>query len=157
MLAATSAPRADRTRQIVLIVVGSLSALLGIVLIAAGGVLLWAQNAKQGADGYFVTAAKVLTTNSHALVSDELEFGNAAPMRSFRHGRLGTIRITAASKNQHEVFVGIGRTLRVKKYLRSVAHDEVTDFEIAPFSVTYARHLGAAFPLPPAKQQFWSD
>ena len=157
MFAATSAPRAGRTRQIVLIVVGSLAALLGIILIAAGGVLLWAQNAKQGADGYFATSAKMLTTNSHALVSDELEFGNAAPMRSFRHGRLGTIRITAASKDQHEIFVGIGRTARVEKYLRSVAHDEVTDFEIAPFSVSYARHPGAAIPLPPAKQQFWSD
>ena len=157
MFAATSAPRAGRTRQIVLIVVGSLAALLGIILIAAGGVLLWAHNTKQGADGYFATSAKMLTTKSHALVSDELEFGNAAPMRSFRHGRLGTIRVTAASNDQHEIFVGIGRTARVEKYLRSVAHDEVTDFEIAPFSVSYARHPGTAIPLPPAKQQFWSD
>src|SRR4051794_14343881 len=157
MFAATSAPRAGRTRQIVLIVVGSLAALLAIILFAAGGVLLWAQNAKQGADGYFATGAKVLTTNSHALVSDELEFGDAAPMRSFRHGRLGTIRITAASKDQHEIFVGIGRTARVEKYLSSVAHDEVTDFELAPFSVSYAHHPGTAIPLPPAKQRFWSD
>src|SRR4051812_22696780 len=157
MLAATSAPRAGRARQIVLIVVGSLAALLGIILIAGGGVLLWAHNAKQDADGYFATSAKTLTTNSHALVSDELAFGNAAPMRSFRHGRLATIRITAASKDQHEIFVGIGRTARVEKYLRSVAHDEVTDFEIDPFSVSYARHPGTGIPLQPAKQQFWSD
>src|SRR4051812_42953496 len=99
MSAATSAPRAGRNRQIVLIVVGSLAALLGLILLAAGGVLLWAQNAKQGADGYFATSAKMLTTNSYALVTDELEFENAGPMRSFRHGRLGTIRITAASKD----------------------------------------------------------
>jgi hypothetical protein len=154
MFAATSAPRA---RQILPIAVGSLAALLGAILIAAGGVLLWAHNAKQDADGYFATSAKMLTTNSRALVSDELEFGNAAPMRSFRHGRLGTIRITAASNDQHEIFVGIGSTARVEKYLRSVAHDEVTDFELAPFSVSYARRPGTAIPLAPAHQQFWSD
>lgn len=73
MFATTPATRAGRARQIVLIVVGSLAALLAIILIAAGGVLLWAHNTKQGADGYFATSAKTLTTNSYALVSDELE------------------------------------------------------------------------------------
>jgi hypothetical protein len=72
-----------------------------------------------------------------------------------RRGRLGTIRVAATSTSAHPVFVGIGPKARVDSYLASVTHDAVTDFEVDPFSVTYARRAGTAAPAAPGEQTFW--
>jgi hypothetical protein len=66
------------------------------------------------------------------------------------------VRVTATGSPTHPVFVGIGRKSEVASYLQSVAHEAVTDFEIDPFSVTYARRPGSATPAVPTAQTFWA-
>ena len=128
--------------QIVLIVVGSLAGLVALVLLAAGGLLIWTHETKRDADGYYATGAEGLATPTYALVSERLDVGTDGPDWLFRRGRLGAVRVSATGSSGHPVFVGIGRTTRVESYLHSVAHDEVTDFEVDPFSVTYTRRIG---------------
>ena len=41
------------------------------------------------------------------------------------------------------VFVGIGRTTDVNRYLRGIAHDVVADVDLDPFSVDYRTVTGS--------------
>ena len=157
MIASARTPRAGRSAgQIALIVFGSLAGLVALVLLAGGGVLLWAHETKRDADGYYATGAEGLATSTYAFVSDGLDVGMDGPDWLFRRGRLGTIRVSATGTSGHPVFVGIGRTTRVESYLHSVAHDEVSDFDVDPFSVTYARRMGTAAPAAPSGQGLWA-
>ena len=142
--------------QIVLIVVGSLAGLVALVLLAAGGLLIWTHETKRDADGYYSTGAEALATPTYAFVSKGLDVGSDVPNWLIRRGRLGTIRLSATGSSGHPVFVGIGRATRVESYLHSVAHDEVTDFEVDPFSVTYTRRVASAVPTAPSGQAFWA-
>ena len=155
--AAAQQMRAKRSSgQVALIVGGTLAGLLALALMAGGGVLLWAHGTKRDADGFYGTGSKSLTTPTYALVSEGLDVGADGPNWLFRGGRLGTVRVTATGTDAHPIFVGIGRESQVASYLKSVAHDAVTDLEIDPFSVTYARRSGNATPAAPAGQKFWA-
>src|SRR5712691_506470 len=157
MIASTTTPRANGSPdQIALIVIGSVAGLLAVVLLAGGVVLLWAHETKRDASGYYATNAESVATPTYALVSDGLDIGTGGPDALFRHGRLGTIRVTATGTANHSVFVGIGRTARVESFLYSVAHDQVTDFEVDPFSIRYSRRSGDAAPVVPASLGIWA-
>jgi hypothetical protein len=157
MIASATTSKVGRSAgQIVLIVVGSLAGLIALVLLAGGGVLIWAHETKRDADGYYATSVERLATPTYAFVSERLDVGTNGPNWLFRRGRLGTIRVSATGASGHPVFVGIARTNRVESYLRLVAHDEVSDFEADPFSVTYARRIGSAAPATPTGLELWA-
>ncbi len=152
----TESSQGRSTGQIVVIVVGVLAGLLALALLAGGGALVWGHSTQRDAKGYYATGFKSLATPTYALVSDGLDVGTDGPDWLFRRGRLGTVRVTANGAASHPVFVGIGRQSDVDAYLRAVAHDAVTDFEVDPFSVTYSRRPGEATPAAPATQTFWA-
>ena len=70
---------------------------------------------------------------------------------------LGTtsIQVAADARGDHGVFVGVGRTADVDRYLAGAAVDEVTDFDVTPFRLTRETHAGSATPAPPASRSFW--
>ena len=64
---------------------------------------------------------------------------------------LPNVRLQVDSKKP--VFVGIGPDAKVGRYLGSVAHDQLVDFnEDRP---RFDLHHGRAPPTPPAKKDFW--
>lgn len=140
----------------VLIVIGALIVVIALVIMAAGGALLWAHTTQRNSDGFYTTAAERLGTPTYALVSDELDVGTDGPDWLFRKGRLGTIRIAATSRNGRPIFLGIARDSQVSGYLAGVPHAEVTDFDVDPFSVTYALRPGTTAPGSPQQQGFWT-
>jgi hypothetical protein len=141
----------------VLIVVGALLALLALASLGGGGALVAAHATQRDADGYYASGPKPLSTPTHALVSDSLDIGTGGPDWLFREGRLGTVRITATGREAKPIFVGIARERKLAAYLNSVAHDEVTDFDVDPFVVKYAREPGTAAPAGPSTQSFWAE
>lgn len=152
-----SGPKAGLgTGQVSLIVIGALTGLLALALLAGGGVLAWANGTQRNADGFYATGVKSFATPTYALVSDGLDVGRDGPDWLFRGGRLGTVRVTATGDEAHPIFVGIGRKPAVASYLRAVSHDEVTDFEVDPFAVSYARRPGRTAPAAPADQKLWA-
>src|SRR5918994_2064657 len=153
----TASANEQRTGRMILIVVGALLALLALASLGGGGVLVAAHATQRDADGYYASGPKPLSTPTHAVVSDSLDIGTSGPDWLFREGRLGTARITATGMDAKPIFVGITREWKLAAYLNGVAHDEVTDFDVDPFAVKYAREPGTAAPAAPGAQSFWAE
>src|SRR6476661_5921168 len=139
-----------------LMITGALAGALALALLAGGGALVWAHGTKEDGGGYYATGSKHLTTPTYAFVTEGLDVGVDGPDSLFRNGRLGTVRVTATGTRAHPIFVGIARKSQIASYLGSVSHDALTDFEVDPFAVTYARRAGSATPTTPWKQTFWA-
>lgn len=153
----TASANEQRTGRMILIVVGALLALLALAPLGGGGVLVAAHATQRDADGYYASGPKPLSTPTHALAADNLDIGAGGPDWLFREGRLGTVRITATGTDAKPIFVGIAREGKLAAYLNGVAHDQVTDFDVDPFSVKYAREPGTATPAVPGAQSLWAE
>jgi hypothetical protein len=126
------------------IVAGSFSGLAAVVLLLAGGGLLWAVDAHTHDDGYFGTKSHRYSTPTRAIATQSIDLddlpGNAASLR---------IRPRGA------VFVGVAKRSDVQAYLAGVDRDEIEDVDFYPFRVSYDRRSGSRVPAPPASQDFW--
>jgi hypothetical protein len=139
--------------RIVLIVLGSLAALVAVGLLAVGGFLMWA-NETQRDDGFFKTPTERFDTDSYALTSEGFRIAGGVPRRLLEE-ELATLRIRATDAEEEPIFVGVGRESDVRAYLQGVAYDEVTDVDFGPFRPTYRRSEGTQAPGPPGQEGFW--
>ena len=62
--------------RVVLLVLGSLIALLGFGLVAGGAGLGWALATQRDDAGFFATSTERLETDSYALTSDRIDLGD---------------------------------------------------------------------------------
>jgi hypothetical protein len=137
---------------VLLLVLGSIGILVALALLAGGIAAIWGMSQRDGA-GYFTSASQRLSTPSYALVSETLDVGTNTPAWVF-DDHFATVRIqTTASQ---PVFVGIGRTIDVARYLAGVRHDRIANLDVDPFSVSYVHRGGTARPGAPADETFWS-
>jgi hypothetical protein len=135
-------------------IAAAILAVLAATFVACGIALVGLHSTKRDGDGFYATSQKTLKTPTHALVADKLDANG--PSWLFGRSRLGKIRVTATGTAAKPVFVGIARTSRIDAYLRGVAQDEITDFDIDPFAVSYQRRPGTATPASPTGQAFWA-
>ena len=144
--------------RIVLVVLGSIIALLGAALLAGGGTLLWADRSERDDDGFLTTPTERFERDSFAIVSDNIDFFEAETGSDWilSENVLGDVRLRAANAGEGEVFIGIGATPDVEGYLDGVEHDEVTDIDFDPFSAEYRRVAGGEPAGPPTEQTFWA-
>ncbi|MDQ4082365.1 MAG: hypothetical protein M3123_05695 [Actinomycetota bacterium] len=141
--------------RVVLLVVGSIAALIALALLVAGGVLLWAHLTQRDEGGFFTTSAQTFETRSYAVTSEEVDLG-ADPSESDWIAGIATVRLAAEPEDAgRELFVGIARERDVEAYLGGVAHDEVVDVDYDPFRVDYRREGGGRQPAAPTEQDFW--
>ncbi len=141
--------------RIAAMVAAALVTLLSLGLLAAGGVLLWADGQKDGS-GYITTDGDRFATNSNALATDTLDVDIDGAEWILNRDNYGKVRLAVEPRNGKPVFVGIGRTSDVSRYLAQADHDEVTDVEFAPFRANYRRISGAQAPERPGGQRFWA-
>ncbi|CAA9545880.1 MAG: hypothetical protein AVDCRST_MAG79-2294, partial [uncultured Thermoleophilia bacterium] len=156
MAAAPTSPSSPPARwtagRIALVVVGSLAALLGAGLLAAGVGALWADQTQRD-DGYLATPTETFATSSHAILSERIdlvEADDAAADWVFSEAFLGDVRLQARADD--DVFVGVARTPDVEAYLSGASYDTVREVDYEPFRVEYDRVDGTAAPTPPAAQ-----
>jgi hypothetical protein len=139
-----------------LIIVGALSVLFSLVLFAIGGIGLWAHQHRDG-DGYFRAGPERVTTGSFAVTVPSLAVDGVGPDAFYTDDFLGTVRIDLESRNAGvPLFIGIGPSDQVAKYLSGVGHDEVSDLEVDPFRPTYTARSGGRPAATPASQTFWA-
>jgi hypothetical protein len=141
--------------RVVLIVAGSLVALIGLVIAAGGGLGIAVHGTERDADGYFTTDPERLETSRYALISDEIDLGADTP-GPVDASDLADLRLRVEdAASAAPVFVGIGAREEVARYLAGVAVDRVEDVDLDPFRVEYRPIPGTRAPSPPAGQGFW--
>jgi len=144
--------------HIIAVVLGALGLLIGLAATAAGGAAVWAHSTQRDTDGYFATDAERFETSTHAMTADDIDLGTdpTHEERVFDLGDLATVRLAVESVDDQSVFVGIGPTDDVERYLADVSRARIDDVDVAPFRVRYDYEKGGAPAAEPGSQDFWA-
>jgi hypothetical protein len=134
---------------VVLIVVGVITALLSLALLAGGTTLVVVDQTQRDEDGFLMSSSEDFSAATYAIVSEsaDVDFGGS---ESAARAILGDVRIR--SESDRDVFVGIARDTDVDDYLNGVEHSVVTNIGENP---EYSHRAGDAPTSPPGDQDFW--
>jgi hypothetical protein len=135
----------------VAIVFGAIGVAIALVLLVGAGFGLWALG-QRDSDGFYTAGPERLATPTSALATNDLDVDAGAPSWVFDDA-FATVRLGATSAKP--VFVGIGPTAAVSRYLAGARHAQITDVDVDPFRVTSHVTGGTGRLAPPAAQSFW--
>ncbi|MET9232235.1 DUF4389 domain-containing protein [Lentzea sp. NPDC003310] len=133
--------------RVAAVVVGALLLITGGAVGGTGVVGLWADTAQRDSAGFLTTATKSFHSDGYALQFGTVELRWTDEDWPLADDWLGEVGLKA----DDDVFIGIGRTEDVDRYLSGVERDEVST---AGSQVTY-RHRDGGSPAPPSAQGFW--
>jgi hypothetical protein len=143
--------------RVVVVVLGSLAALIGFALLVSGAVLGWAHATQRDDAGYYASGTHPIESAGHAVTSAHIDLGTDVREGAWvPFDNLGTVRLEAEAPDGTDLFVGIGPSAQVDGYLADVAHHQVDDITTRPFAVGYRTMPGDVTPPPPAEQGFWA-
>jgi len=134
------------------LVVSSITALVGTLMLLGGLALIAAHGFARDDDGYYSTDDERLSTSTYAISTDEIDLG-ADPAGPAPEDLLGTLRIRAEATGGEPLFLGIGRTDAVERYLDGVRHARLTDF--GGGRADYDEQPGGAPDRRPGAERFW--
>ncbi len=143
--------------RIVMLVIGSLCALVGLGLLAGAGFAGWA-NYQQRDGRYFITPSEQFSGDSYALTTPRLDLttgggvNDGAPVDF-----AGSVLLRGSTTDPgKEIFIGIAPRADVAAYLAGVQRTEIVDVRFNPFRALYRDVNGAKIPANPAQQNFWA-
>jgi hypothetical protein len=151
--AAVAAARPSRWSggRIAAVVSGGLLMLLALTLLGAGATGLWADLTRRDA-GYLTTDAHEFSTAASALATEPTKLGSPGVGWLYSPGLLGNVRIRVTPAGAGSaLFVGIGRSSDVDRYLAGVGHTVISDF----FKNSVEAVRGGAPRSAPTTQRFW--
>jgi hypothetical protein len=106
----------------------ALLALVALVLLGAGGTALWADRTQRDG-GYVTTDVHDFSTSGAALATVSTELGSAGLGWLYAPGLLDEVRIRVTPTSRSAaLFVGIGPSTEVDRYLAGVGHSVITEF-----------------------------
>jgi hypothetical protein len=148
--------------RIALILTGGLSALIAAALLAGGAFALVGEIEKED-DGYLTSETHRFEADTRALTTGNLDLDLGDADWLVETDALGSVKVSAESREDKELFVGIARTSDVQRYLGNVPHTTVDDVETSPFDadlaptdVEYTRHSGERRPEAPEHAGIWA-
>jgi hypothetical protein len=144
--------------RVVMIVIGSLLALIGFGLLV-GGVGASVGYAAHSENGFFHTGHFRVATPTYAVTSNHLDLGSQPGPSNWLvdRGALGTVKLDVEpAPAGTPVFAGIGPATDVANYLKGVSRDQIRHVDFHPNRVFYTRIEGDATPAAPADQSFWT-
>jgi hypothetical protein len=141
--------------RIVLLVCGCILALVSLGLLAGGAALVAIDLTQRDADGFFTTPTERFATTTPALTHEGVDVSAASDVPGWIVDQIGAVRVVATRDDRGPLFVGIGPSDAVARYLGGVAHDEVTDVDYHPFRYRTRATPGEARAAPPDAQPFW--
>jgi hypothetical protein len=143
--------------RVIAVIAGCVLALIGVTLLAGGVALAIATATLRDGDGYFASSAERFSTPTRALTSEGIAIGSVdAGVADWLADVTGRVRVRATAVDGRPVFVGIAREHDLDRWLRGVAHDEVTDVHSdGAFSYDFVRRVGARMPGAPQAEGIW--
>jgi hypothetical protein len=133
------------------LVTGVLVALVALVFLGGGGTVFWAQ-LTQREGGYATTDVHDFSTAGSALVTTPTDLGTSGTGWLYAPNLLGEVRIRVTPVNPDAVlFVGIGPSADVDRFLAGVNHTVISDF----WTETLREESGGASASAPGSQNFW--
>ena len=137
--------------RITALVIGSVLAFVSLGFLSAGGAMLWYDLTRRDA-GYVTTGVHEFSTAGSALTTERTDLGSNGIGWLYAPALLDKIRIRVRPHGTDSaVFVGIGPTADVDRYLAGVDHTLITDFwgdRVKPIG-------GGPVASPPGAQDFW--
>jgi hypothetical protein len=142
--------------KIVAIILGILFALAGLASVTSGGFLLGVYATQRDASGFFTSPGQQVGSYGFALTAPDIN-ATLGPRWERWVPAWGsvTVRIEGASLLPAPLFIGIGPTGRVSKYLTGVPRDRITRIDWMAGSVEYSHVDGTNLPPAPGRQSFW--
>jgi hypothetical protein len=151
---ATAVPARERrggAGRVVLVILGCITALVSLGLIAGGCGAAAVDQTQRDDDGFLMSPTEDFATATYAIASEKADIDVAGAERAL-DVFLGTVRIR--SESDRPLFVGIASASDVTRYLSDVEHAVVTDFERRP---VYVPREGGAPSSLPGGQTFWVE
>ena len=136
--------------RVIAIVVGALLVLVSLTFLGSGIYGLWADRTQRDG-GYVTSSEQQFSTAGSALVTVPTHLGSAGTGWLYAPSLLDKVRIRVTPQGSGPVFVGIGPTGSVDRYLAGVGHSTITDF----WSGQATAVSGGAAPTAPGAQHFW--
>jgi hypothetical protein len=138
--------------RVTALVVGIVLAVVSLALLGGGGTALWADTQRDPA-GYLTTGAHEFSAPGSALATERIDLGSAGTGWLYSPALLGTVRIRVTPAHPGPaLFVGIGPSADVDRYLAGVSHTLISDFW-----ADTARAIGGGAPgSAPGTQGFWA-
>jgi hypothetical protein len=137
--------------RLTVLVIGALQVLVALGLLGGGGTALWADRTQRDA-GYVTTDVHKFSTPGSALATERTELGAAGWGWLYAPALLNKVRIRVTPTNPRStLFVGIGRTRDVDRYLAGVSHTVIADFWNSEVTAVDGGAAGSA----PGLQDFW--
>jgi hypothetical protein len=137
--------------RVAALAIGTLLGLLALTSIGAGGTAIWADRTQRD-DGFVTTDVHEFSTSGSALVSDETELGAAGVGWLYGPRVLGKVRIRVTPRAAgSRLFVGIGRSADVDRYLAGVDRTVISEF----FEEKVEQVDGGSARSTPAARHFW--
>jgi hypothetical protein len=137
--------------RITSLVIGIILGLGSFGLLAGGGFSLWAGQTQRDPAGFLTMVRHDYSTPAYALTTERIEVGGAYGF--FPRGVLDRVRVTVRSNDSGKpLFVGIGPSSEVGRYLGGVGHAVVTDLA----RPGYRTVAGGRAPAAPTAEGFWA-
>ena len=138
--------------RIISVTLGGLLGLVSIGMLVGGGAATWLDHTQRDSAGYLVSNSRVFATTTHAITSDRIDLGTSDVVTPA--SILGTVRIRATAGATTPVFVGIGSTASVERYLAGVSHEVVANWSVG--NTTYRQLPGGPPSAPPTRASIWT-
>ena len=133
------------------LVIGGLLCLVSLGLFASGGTAMW-YDRTQREGGYVTTDVHEFSTPGSALATVPTDLGSAGTGWLYSPSVLGKVRIRVTpATSGSALFVGIGRSDDVDRYLAGVNHTVIDEF----WGEEDHTVSGSAAASPPGAQDFW--
>ncbi len=137
--------------RVAALAIGTVLALLALTLLGAAGTALWADRTQRDG-GYVTTDLHEFSTSGSALATEQTELGAAGVGWLYGPGLLGKVRIRVTPGSPgSRLFVGIGRSADVDRYLAGVDRTVISEF----FKDKVKGVEGGPARSAPGTQHFW--
>ena len=145
-----SSTNTQRTRIIARLLPGASLAVMGSLLALSGGGVL----AAFGTHGSLASGPHLLSTPASAIVSPISTIKHTADVTTI--AGQPTLRVSSRPVGStSRIFIGIGRTADVQRYLAGVSTQDVTSLSVDPYAINGMLHSGRPTVQRPSTQRFW--